>query len=167
MLCNFAIVGWLLGMQKARGPLVMTLTINLCNIVLDLWLVIGLGMKVEGVAIASVIAEMLGLAVGLTFVAQELARHEGRLNWTDMLEPERYRRLFSINSNLLLRTLALMFKFAFITAQGARMGDVILAANALLINFQYFLAYALDGIALAAEALTGKAIGSENNAGFK
>ena len=166
-LCNFVIVGWLLGMQKARGPLVMTLTINLSNIVLDLWLVIGLGMKVEGVAIASVIAEMLGLAVGLTFVAQELGRHEGRLNWTDMLEPGRYRRLFSINSNLLLRTLALMFTFAFITAQGARMGDVILAANALLINFQYFLAYALDGIALAAEALTGKAIGSKNNAGFK
>ena len=166
-LCNFVIVGWLLGMQKARGPLVMTLTINLSNIVLDLWLVIGLGMKVEGVAIASVIAEILGLAVGLTFVAQELARHEGHWNWTDILESERYRRLFSINSNLLLRTLALMFTFAFITAQGARMGDVVLAANALLINFQYFLAYALDGIALAAEALTGKAIGSENNAGFK
>ena len=166
-LCNFVIVGWLLGMQKARGPLVMTLTINLSNIVLDLWLVIGLGMKVEGVAIASVIAEILGLAVGLTFVAQELGRHEGHWNWTDILEPERYRRLFSINSNLLLRTLALMFTFAFITAQGARMGDVILAANALLINFQYFLAYALDGIALAAEALTGKAIGSKNNAGFK
>ena len=166
-LCNFVIVGWLLGMQKARGPLVMTLTINLSNIVLDLWLVIGLGMKVEGVAIASVIAEILGLAVGLTFVAQELARHEGHWNWTDILESERYRRLFSINSNLLLRTLALMFTFAFITAQGARMGDVVLAANALLINFQYFLAYALDGIALAAEALTGKAIGSKNNAGFE
>lgn len=167
VLCNFVIVGWLLGMQKAREPLVITLTINLCNIVLDLWLVIGLGMKVEGVAIASVIAEMLGLVVGLTFVAQELARHEGHWNWTNILEPGRYRRLFSINSNLLLRTLALMFTFAFITAQGARMGDVILAANALLINFQYFLAYALDGIALAAEALTGKAIGSKNNAGFK
>ena len=84
-----------------------------------------------------------------------------------MLEPDRYRRLFSINSNLLLRTLALMFTFAFITAQGARMGDVILAANALLINFQYFLSYALDGIALAAEALTGKAIGSKNDAGLR
>ena len=166
-LCNFVIVGWLLGMQKARGPLVITLTINLCNIVLDLWLVIGLGMKVEGVAIASVIAEMLGLAVGLIFVTQELARHKGHWKWTNILELGRYRRLFSINSNLLLRTLALMFTFAFITAQGARMGDVILAANALLINFQYFLAYALDGIALAAEALTGKAIGSKNNAGFK
>lgn len=166
-LCNFVIVGWLLGMQNARGPLVMTLTINLSNIVLDLWFVIGLGMKVEGVAIASVIAEVLGVAIGLAFVARELARHEGHWNWVDLLEPDRYRRLFSINSNLLLRTLALMFTFAFITAQGARMGDVILAANALLINFQYFLSYALDGIALAAEALTGKAIGSKNDAGLR
>ena len=69
------------------------------------------------------------MATGLVFVARELARYEGYWNWADMLEPERYRRLFSINSNLLLRTLALMFTFAFITAQGARMGDVILAAN--------------------------------------
>ncbi|MCK6371195.1 MAG: MATE family efflux transporter [Gammaproteobacteria bacterium] len=165
-LANFVVVGWLLGMQNARGPLTLTLATNFTNIVLDLVFVLLMGLRVRGVAFATVLAELVGLVVGLAFVRAELAALPGSWRPSALLDIGRYRRLFVISSNLLLRTLSLMLVFAFITAQGARMGDVILAANALLMNFQHLLSYALDGIAHAAEALTGKAVGERNVAGL-
>ena len=165
-LCNFVLIGWLIGMQNARGPLAMMLTTNSINIALDLLFVVTLGMDVDGVALATLIAEACGLAVGTFFVRAELARHPGSGVAIKLFVLSRYRRLFDVNAHLFLRTMALMFVFAFITAQGARMGDVILAVNALLMNFQLFLSYALDGIAYAAEALVGKAIGRRDRAGL-
>src|SRR5210317_904526 len=76
-LANFVMVGWFLGLQNARVPLVIFLTINLTNIALDLLFVLVLGMKVDGVALASVIAEYAGLAVAVTFAIRELRRHSG------------------------------------------------------------------------------------------
>ncbi|MGI9308296.1 MAG: MATE family efflux transporter DinF [Gammaproteobacteria bacterium] len=166
-LANFVIIGWLLGMQNARGPLAIMLTINLVNIALDLLFVPVLGMKADGVAIATVIAEAAGLTLGLFLVSAKLRDHPGEFSPGRLRIVSQYRELLAINSNLFIRTLALMSTFAFITAQGARMGDVILAANALLLNFQYFLSYALDGIAHAAEALSGKAIGRRNRAALE
>jgi MATE family multidrug resistance protein len=165
-LANFVIIGWLLGMQNARGPLALTLTANATNIVLDLLFVLRLGMQVKGVALATLLAELAGCVVGLLFVRRELARFPGRWQRDALLDLGRYRRLFAINGNLLLRTLSLMFVFAFITAQGARAGDVMLAANAVLLNLQYFLSYALDGIAHAAEALVGRAVGAQDRTGM-
>jgi MATE family multidrug resistance protein len=163
---NFVLIGWLLGMQNARGPLVIMLIINLTNIALDLLLVLVVGMTVNGVALATLLAELAGFATGVIFVRAELAGHPGSWAQTRLLDPARYKRLLNINANLLLRTMSLMFVFAFITAQGARMGDVILAVNALLMNFQLFLSYALDGIAFSAEALVGKAVGSGDRRGM-
>jgi MATE family multidrug resistance protein len=161
-LANFVIIGWLLGMQNARGPLTIMLTINLVNISLDLIFVQVLGLHADGVALATVIAEFTGLALGLYLIRTKLRNHPGRFSLTQLGAFSRYQELLAVNSNLFLRTLALMMTFAFITAQGARMGDVFLAANALLLNLQYFVSYALDGIAHAAEALSGKAIGRRN-----
>jgi MATE family multidrug resistance protein len=84
-----------------------------------------------------------------------------------ILDLDGIRRLVSINTNLFIRTMALLFAFGFLTAQGARMGKTVLAANAILLNFQYFMAYALDGLANAAEALVGKAIGEKSRVGLK
>jgi len=165
-LVNFVMLGWMLGMQNARGPLIVTLTINLTNIVLDIVLVVYAGMAVRGVAVATLIAEMTGLLVGLFFVRAILRQNPGHWQPECLLTLSSYRRLWTVNANLFLRSLALMFTFSFITAQGARMGDVILAANALLLNFQFFLSYALDGIANAAEALVGKAHGAKNREGL-
>lgn len=165
-LANFVIVGWLLGMQNARGPLAITLTINAVNIVLALLFVLRLGMQVRGVALATLLAEIAGVLVGIGYVRRELAGFPGRLRSGALLDLTGFRRLFAINGNLFLRTLALMFVFAFITAQGARAGDAILAANALLMNLQYLLSYALDGIANAAEALVGRAIGERDRRGL-
>jgi MATE family multidrug resistance protein len=166
-LANYVLIGWLLGMQNARGPLALMLTINATNIVLDLLFVLQLGMQVRGVALATLLAELAGLAVGLAFVSRELARFPGRWQRAALFDFGQYRALLGINANLLLRTLSLMFVLAFITARGARAGDVILAANALLMNFQHLLSYALDGIAHAAEALVGKAVGAGDRRGLE
>jgi len=158
-LANFVLIGWFLGLQNARVPLLLFLTINIVNIALDLLFVVVLGMKVDGVALASVIAEYTGLAAGLAFAARELITHEGHWPFEKLVRPGAYTAFFSINTNLFVRTIALMFTFAFVTAQGARLGSLILAANAVLMNLQNLTSFALDGIAHAAEALVGKAIG--------
>ena len=160
-LVNYALIGWFLGTQNARVPFLVFLTINLTNIVLDLVFVLGLGMKVDGVALASVIAEYSGAAVGGAFVFGTLRRHPGRWLVDHLTNIREYGAFFAVNANLFVRTLALMFTITFVTAQGARMGGTILAANALLMNLQNLTAFALDGIAHAAEALVGKAIGAK------
>lgn len=158
-LANYVLIGWFLGLQNARVPLLIFLTVNITNIVLDLWFVLGLGMQVDGVALASVIAEYSGLAVGFLFVARELRARSGYWPLARLRSVRAYTAFFSINANLLIRTMALMFAFAFLTAQGARLGGLVLAANAVLMNLQHLTAFALDGFAHAAEALVGKAVG--------
>ncbi len=165
-LANMVLIGWFIGLQNARVPLLIFLTINLTNITLDLFFVLVLGMKVDGVALASVIAEYSGLVVGLVFAASELRRRAGHWPVSKLVEWREYAAFFAINSNLFIRTMALMFTIAFVTAQGARMGDVILAANAVLMNLQNLTAFGLDGFAHAAEALVGKAIGEKRREAF-
>lgn len=165
-LANFALIGWFIGMQDTRRPLVLMLVVNLTNIALSLLFVIGFGYRTGGVAAASVIAEWAGLGLGLLLVMRMLPR-ETRTDWGRVKDPARIRRMLGLNANLLVRTLSLMFVFGFITAQGARFGTTVLAANAILIQFQYFMAYALDGFAHAAEALAGRALGSRDRGGFR
>ena len=160
-LANFVMIGWFLGLQNARVPLLIFLTINLTNIALDLLFVIVLGMKVDGVALASVIAEYSGLAVALFFASRELRRHTGHWPVAKLVRIREYGAFFAVNANLFIRTMALMFTIAFVTAQSARMGGLILAANAILQQFQNLTAFGLDGFAHAAEALVGKAIGQK------
>jgi len=160
-LANFVMIGWFIGLQNARVPLLIFLTINTTNIVLDLLFVVGLGMKVDGVALASVIAEYTALLVALGFAARELRRREGHWPFARLLNIKAYAAYFSVNANLFVRTMALVFTFAFVTAQGARLGGLVLAANAVLMNLQNLTAFGLDGFAHAAEALVGKAVGEQ------
>lgn len=166
-LANFALIGWFIGMQNTRAPLYLMLVTNLLNIGLSVLLVVGLGYRAGGVAAASVMAEFAGLGFGVWLVRRELAGMGGSVARRDVFDPARLRQMFSVNGNLFIRTLSLMFVFGFITAQGARQGTAILAANAILIQFQYFMAYALDGFAHAAEALVGRALGERNRDGFR
>lgn len=161
-LCNFALVGWFIGLHNARAPLLMMLLVNFVNIGLDVLLVVYLGMKTDGVALASVAAEYTGLAVGLALVVRELGLRPGHWLRSRLTDPEKFKRLFAVNSNLLIRTISLMFAFGFLTAMSARQGTVVLAANAILLNLQYFMACVLDGFANAAEALVGRAIGAQH-----
>ena len=160
-LANFVMIGWFLGLQNARVPLLIFLTINSTNIVLDLVFVVGLGMKVDGVALASVIAEYTALLVALAFAARELHHREGHWPFARLINIRAYAAFFAVNANLFVRTMALVFTFAFVTAQGARLGGLILAANAVLMNLQNLTSFGLDGLAHAAEALVGKAVGAQ------
>ncbi|MDH5241912.1 MAG: MATE family efflux transporter [Gammaproteobacteria bacterium] len=160
-LANFALVGWFIGLQNARVPLLIFLTINLTNIALDLLFVIVFGMKVDGVALASVIAEYSGFAVGASFALSELRKREGHWPLARLTSISEYTAFFSVNANLFVRTMALMFTLSFVTAQSARLGGLVLAANAVLLNFQHLTSFGLDGLAHAAEALVGKAVGQK------
>ena len=158
-LVTYALLGWFIGLQNARVPLLIVLTINVTNIALDLLFVLVFGMKVDGVALASVIAEYTGVAVGIGFAIRILRQNAGHWPVAKFVKLREYAAFFAINGNLFIRTMALVFTLAFVTAQGARMGGLVLAANALLMNFQHLTSFGLDGIAHAAEALVGKAIG--------
>jgi len=166
-LANYVIIGWFLGLQNARVPLLIFLTVNITNIVLDLVFVLQLGMKVDGVALASVIAEYTGMLVGLGFAARALRKRSGHWPLARLFNVRAYAAFFAVNANLFVRTMALMFAFGFVTAMGARLGGVVLAANAVLMNLQNLTAFALDGFAHAAEALVGKAVGQQRRDVFE
>ena len=153
------LTGWFIGRGDARSPLAIVLTVNLVNIVLDFVLVWGVGMTADGVALATVVAEYLGLALGLALAARATA---GLLAAPASAGAPSYRDYLVLNLPLFIRTVALMLSFAFLTAMGARFGSAVLAANALLLNLLYLASYALDGFANAAESLVGRAIGGRD-----
>ena len=159
VLANYAILGWFLGQQNSRVTLMILVLTNAINIVLDLWFVVGLGMTSNGVAWASVIADYSALGFGAYLVLRQLKRLSGHFSRARLLALSAYAALFNINANLFVRTLGLLFVMAFFTAQGARQGDTVLAANAVLLQFIMLTSYALDGFAHAAEALVGRAYG--------
>lgn len=159
VLANYAILGWFLGQQNSRVTLMILLLTNSVNIALDVWFVVGLGMTSNGVAWASVIADYSALAFGSYLVMRQLMRLEGHFLRNRLLAITAYKALFDVNANLFVRTLGLLFAMAFFTAQGARQGDTVLAANAVLLQFIMLTSYALDGFAHAAESLIGRAFG--------
>lgn len=166
-LINYAILGWLIGREASKAALLMVLVINVANIVLDLLLVNGFGMNVDGVALASVIAEYLGLVVGIIL----LSRYGVNLQaWQLARRWQNFRAGFKgleVHGNFMIRTFVLILCFAFFTTQGARQGDTVLAANSVLLNFITFMAFVLDGFANATEVLTGKALGRKSPAQLK
>lgn len=159
VLVNFALIGWFLGMGNARAPLAVMVAMALVNMGLDAGFVLALGWKVAGVAAGTLVAEYLGAGLSIALAFRLLKSHPGHWSTVKIADRAAFNRLLSINGNIFLRSLALMFVFGFFTAAGARLGTVVLAANALLLNFQNVLSYALDGFAHAAEALCGHAIG--------
>ena len=161
-LANMALIGWFIGLSNARVPMAMFLATTTSNMVLDIVFVFGFGMDVTGVALASVFAEYIGLTIGLVSAGRFLARRGGEWPLARLTRLSEYAAFFSVNANLFLRTMALMFALAFVTARSARFGETILAANAILMNLQNLTAFGLDGIAHAAEALVGKTVGEKN-----
>lgn len=156
---TFALIGFSIGLHNTRIPLIITIVMNGANAVLDVVLVNGLGLDVDGVAIASMSAQYLGLASGLWLLRHEIRAGLGDWPERALRRVEPLLRLLSVNRDIFLRTLALLAVFFFFTAQGARLGETILAANAVLITFMLVLSNALDGFANAAEALVGDAHG--------
>lgn len=166
-LTTYALVGWLLGTQNARGPLAILLAISLINVALDLLFVLGLQWGVAGAAWASVIAEWSGALLGLYLARRALRAYAGSLDWAALRRWINWRPLLAVNRDIFIRTLALQAVFFLITVQGARLGDATVAANALLLNGLLLTAHALDGLAHALEALCGHALGARDRTALR
>jgi len=166
-LLNYAMVGWFIGIRDAKSALVMQVTMNGVNIILDLWFVIGLDLGVVGVAWATLISEVGAITIGGYLVRRNLKRIGGNWRRQAILDGGRLTHLLAVNRDIFIRTLGLQLSFATFTALGARMGDAVLAANAVLMIFQSIMAYALDGFAHAAEALAGGYFGAKDRAKFR
>jgi MATE family multidrug resistance protein len=162
VLTNFVLLGWFIGMQRTRIGLLLQVVINVVNLVLDLFFVLGLGWTIAGVALATTIAEYTGAVLGLALAVRTIATLAGRIDRAHLLDRVKLRRLFALNRDIFIRTLVLISCFSSFTALGARFGDLTIAANAVLMTFHTFMAYALDGFANAAESLVGDAIGARD-----
>jgi len=157
----YGISGWLIAQGRTRAILALQLWMNGVNIGLDLWFVLELDWGVEGVAIATFIAEWSGLALGLWLCR---AAFTGRMwrDWAVVFDRARLKAMALVNGDIMLRSLLLQAIFISFLFYGARFGDVTLAANQILLQFLEITAYALDGFAAAAEALVGQALGARN-----
>ena len=159
----YAITGWLIGLGRTRGVLVLQLAQNGVNIALSVWFVIGLGWGVPGVATATLIAEAIGLLVGL-WLARAAFGAALKPALARLRDAAAVRLMFGASRDILLRTVILQLSFTSFVFLGARFGDVTLAANQVLLQFLQITAFGLDGIAFAAEALIGAAVGAKNPA---
>lgn len=162
-LMNFVLLGWLLGTQNAKAPMWMVIITNLTNIALDVLFVIGFDWKVEGVALASVIADYSGMAFGLVCVWKTWQERQLPLPKNLLGETQHgLGRFVKLNRDIFLRSLCLQAAFSFMTFQGASFGDDVVAANAVLMSFLMIISYGMDGFAYAMEAMVGKAIGAKD-----
>jgi MATE family multidrug resistance protein len=158
----YAIQGWFLGMQNARYPLYITLLVNAVNILGSLIFVIGLGMNSDGVALGTVIAQYAGVLFSVVLFQKSYSNLKSQFNWEKILHLEELKRFFTLNFDIFIRTLLLIFAFAFFTAKSAEINDDILAANTILLQLWMLFSYGIDGFAFAAESLVGKYIGAKN-----
>jgi len=139
---------------------VLQLILNISNMLLDLLFVLVFNWGVEGVALASVLAEYLAMLFGFYLLRTQIRTAIGHYNRARLLARDALVKLFATNSNIFIRTLCLLFAFSYFTAKSASQGEVILAANAILLHLQSIMAYGLDGFAHAVEALAGSAYGA-------
>lgn len=167
-LANLVILGWLIGNQQGKAVMWVLIATNLVNVFLDLVFVYVFNWQVQGVALASLLAEYSGMSLGIVFIAKYYKNALKKL----LLDKQQFNRLllnkqvlrnyFQLNRDILIRTLCLQACLLFITFQGARLGDTVVAANAILMNFLLLISFSLDGIANATEAMVGKAHGEKN-----
>jgi MATE family multidrug resistance protein len=157
----YGLTGWLIALERTRAVLGLQLWMNGVNILLDLWFVLGLGWGVEGVAIATFLAEWSGLALGLWLCRAAFAVPAWR-DWARVFDRPALARMMAVNTDILIRSLLLQAIFLSFLFLGAGQGDVVLAANQVLLQFLHITAYALDGFAFAAEALVGQALGARD-----
>ncbi len=157
----YAVTGWLIAIERTRGVFILQVWMNGLNIALDLWFVLGLGWGVEGVAIATLIAEWTGLALGLWLCRSAFGGNQWR-DWPRIFDPARLRRMMQVNRDIMIRSVLLTGSFTTFLFVGSDLGDVNLAANQVLLQFLEITAFALDGFAFSAEALVGSAVGAKD-----
>ncbi len=161
-LALFSINGWFLGMQNSTYPMLVTIVLNVLNIVLNLGFVYLLNMTVDGVAWGSLIASYSGVVFAYVLYRRRYSDFSVQFRWREVLDKVELRKFFGVNRDIFIRTLCLIFSYAFFVAKSAESGDIILAANTILLQLWYISAYGIDGFAFAAESLVGRFKGANN-----
>ncbi|MDB4199876.1 MATE family efflux transporter [Planktomarina temperata] len=156
----YGLSGWLIAQERTRAVLMIQLFMNVTNIILDFWFVLGLGFGVEGVAVATLIAEWGGLVLGL-YLCRQVFRSLALSLWQQIVNRRRVIYMMQVNGDILIRSVLLQAGFVSFLFFGAELGDVTLAANQVLLQFVYLASYAMDGFVFAAESLVGQAMGAK------
>ena len=166
MLGLYSLSGWFIGMQNSRIPMFISIMQNVTNILVSLTLVYGFGMKIEGVALGTVIAQYVGLLIAIGLLKQNYGRLFRRFEVRGS-RPEASSNLFAVNRDLFLRTVCLVGVNLFFTAASARQGAVVLSVNTVMLQLFLFFSYFMDGFAYAGEALCGRYRGADNTTAFR
>jgi MATE family multidrug resistance protein len=166
VLVTYTILGWFIGRQNTRWPMVIVVLTNAANIALDFLLIIGMGLNSDGAAIATLLSEYLGCGVAIWAVLRQLDHSPWRSLKGHLVSVSAYQQILRSNRHLFIRTVCLLSSFAFFTAAGGKLGADTLAANTLLMQLLLFAAYGLDGFAFAAEGLAGHRLGAGDLEGF-
>lgn len=161
LLTSYVMIGWLMGMGKVKLSLATQIGMNVINIVLDLVFVFLLDMGVQGVALATVIGEVFAVALG-GWIILRTTKSSLLISKDKLLQSDKFREMLIVNRDHLLRTVCLLIMTGIFTASGARMGEEALAANAILLQIHYMIAYLIGGFANASSIFIGKAIGKGN-----
>jgi MATE family multidrug resistance protein len=169
-LINYALLGWFYGRAAAKTGMMLQLLLHCIDIALSIWFVHGLGWGVPGAAIGTVIGQAVAALVGLGLLVCHFGGPRAvlaRIEPGELLDAPALRRMFGLSRDLMIRSAALMGAYAWFAAQGSRMGEVALSANAILLNLLMIVGFFLDGIAQAAEQLSGKAVGANWRPAFE
>lgn len=164
-LANYVILGWLVGQARANPALLLQVVINVVNMIATILLVLVYDTGIAGAAMAALLSEAIGFALGV-MVCRRYAESGFAVPRARLFDRAKLMRMLAVNSDILVRTAALIAVFLFFTAKGARAGDVTLAANSVLNNFLLVSAFFLDGLANAAQQLCGRAFGARDAKGF-
>ncbi|MCC5914731.1 MAG: MATE family efflux transporter [Balneolaceae bacterium] len=162
ILALYGLQGWFLGMQNATYPMIITIVHNLLNLVLNIFFIQVLDMHVNGVAWGTFISTWLALGLGCWLFLKRYRRYLGHYLQSELLNTDKLKRYFAVNRDIFIRTICLIFCFSFFTAMSAKQGDLVLAANTILLQLWMVASYGIDGFAYAAESLIGKFKGSRN-----
>ncbi|HKL14351.1 MAG TPA: MATE family efflux transporter, partial [Balneolaceae bacterium] len=162
VLALYGLNGWFLGMQNAKYPMIVTIVLNLLNIILNVWFIYGMDMHVDGVAYGTLISTYLALALAAGLFLYRYRRYFIHFVMEELINADEIRQFFSVNRDIFIRTLCLIFTFSFFTAKSAEQGDLVLAANTILLQLWMVASYGIDGFAYAAESMVGRFKGADD-----
>ncbi|MBR6439474.1 MAG: MATE family efflux transporter [Bacteroidales bacterium] len=159
----YCLNGWFIGMQNTKIPMTIAIIINVLNIVFSIFFVVVMKQDVVGVALGTVIAQYCGLITAIIFLFTKYRKYLIKIDIHILLNISKIKRFFKVNTDLMIRSILLVFTIAFFTNQSAKLGDNILSINMILLQFFYIFSYFTDGFAYAGEALVGKYIGAKDS----
>lgn len=163
----YAIKGWFIGMQNAKYPMFVAIVLNVVNVLCSLAFAVGFKMGIAGVAIGTVVAQYSGLVMAVALWFKKYGTLYAEINLKSCLVFSEMKRFFSVNGDIFIRSICMIAVFTFIPAVSASMGNMVLAANTLLMQLFTLFSYVMDGFAYAGESLVGRFIGAKDKYSLK